>query len=342
MDAQPITQIAPQLAARISSLLPRHPTVSLDLQALTALPEAQWSAFRSLLESELRKTGVELAAGASSDPRVRITVAGNPRGLLLVAEVISGDSRQVAMLPWTPPLALENAPRLALTKKLLWAEPEPILDVLPVASSTQMLVLSPGKIATLQLTGDAWTAGATASLVLARPLPRDPRGRMESASGGFRVYLPGTTCEGAVQPVLKVTCAPGNETWTDTQVRWIADRNLLESGSIKAPFYSTANGVFALADGRGTGPEAWGSDIASLQNTCGGTALPVTIASSTATDRDTVQAYLNNSPVSDALPLTGPVTALWPSEAPGQATLVVHNLQTGEYEASRLGLACSQ
>ena len=48
------------------------------------------------------------------------------------------------------------------------------------------------------------------------------------------------------------------------------------------------------------------------------------------------------TPASDPLPLPGPVTALWPAETRSQATLVVHNLQTGEYEASRLGLACTQ
>jgi hypothetical protein len=40
--------------------------------------------------------------------------------------------------------------------------------------------------------------------------------------------------------------------------------------------------------------------------------------------------------------LPGPVTALWAAETGREVTLVVHNLQTGQYEASRLGLACAQ
>jgi hypothetical protein len=40
--------------------------------------------------------------------------------------------------------------------------------------------------------------------------------------------------------------------------------------------------------------------------------------------------------------LTGPITALWPAETAGQATLVIRNSKTGNYEASRLGLACAE
>ena len=59
--AQPMPEAAAQLAARISSLLPRRTTVSIELQNRTALPPAESSSFRAALEEELRKTG--LAAG---------------------------------------------------------------------------------------------------------------------------------------------------------------------------------------------------------------------------------------------------------------------------------------
>jgi hypothetical protein len=137
-----------------------------------------------------------------------------------------------------------------------------------------------------------------------------------------------------LQPDLKVTCAPGNETWPDAQVRWITDRNELESDAVKGPFYTTAQGLLG-------GAEGWGSDIAAVEDPCAGG--PAVIASGAATDHDEVRAYNSPAtPTSEALPLPGPVTALWPAEKLGQVTLVVHNLQTGEYEASRLGLACSQ
>ena len=198
-----------------------------------------------------------------------------------------------------------------------------------------MLILSVNKIASFRLTGGNWTPGASASLVLPRPVPRDPRGRIEKTSDGFRAYLPGATCTGSLQPDLKISCAPGNETWPDAQVRWITDRNVLESDAVKGPFYTTAQGLLG-------GAEGWGSDIAPIQGTCGNAVIAALITTSAATDRDSVQAYQNTTPLSDALPLPGPITALWPAETPVQVTLVIRNAQTGEYEASRLGLACSQ
>jgi len=272
-----------------------------------------------------------MAAGASAEPRVRITLSESTRGFLFVADVASGDNRQIAMLPWSPPPPAEEKPRITLAKKLLWTGKEPILDVLLLDSNSQMLVLSVSKVASFRLSGGNWIAGATASLVLPRPVPRDPRGRLESTPDGFRAYLPGATCTGSLQPDLKVACAPGNEAWLEGHVRWVTDRNLLESDAAKAPFYSMANGFF------GGGADGWGSDIAPIDEACGGI-----IASSTS-DHDSVRAYTTRAvPESEALALSGPVTALWPSETPGQVTLVVRNAQTGEYEASRLGLACSQ
>jgi hypothetical protein len=328
------TEVAAQLASRTSSLLPRHTTASLELQNLSALPAGEWSNFRSLFEAELRRAGIEVAVGTSAE-RVRITLSDSARGLLFVAEITSGDSRQIAMLPWSLPPSPEEKPRITLTMKFLWAQPEPILDVLLLDSNTQMLVLSTSKVARFRLTGDKWTPSATASLVLPRPIPRDPRGRIERTADGFRAYLPGSTCGGVFEPDLKViACAPGNETWPDAQVRWITDRNMLESDAVKAPFYSIANGFFG-------GAEGWGSDIAAVEDPCAG--APTVIASGAATDQDEVRAYNSQAtPVSDALPLPGSATALWPAETRGQLTLVVRNAQTGEYEASRLGLACSR
>jgi hypothetical protein len=343
LRAQPQTtqstpQAAAQLAARISSLLPHRSIGSLDLENQSALPAAEWSNFRNLLQAEIRKTGIQLTDPSSPESRVHVTLADSAHGLLLVAEIGSGDSRQIAMLSWNPPALNEGAPRITLTKKPLWNQTEPILDVLFVNSNSQMLVLGTDKITSYSLSARNWVPGVTASLVLPRPIPRDPRGRLEATPGGFRAYIPGATCVGTLQPDLKIGCTPGNETWPDAPVRWVSDRNELESDAVKGRFYSVANGVWMMADGRTPGAESWGSDIAPIESPCGSTV----IATSPATDRDSVRAYQNGTPASDPLPLPGPVTALWAAETRGEATLVVRNLQSGEYEASRLGLACSQ
>lgn len=336
---------AAQLAVRISSLLPRRSIVSLEWQNLTPIAVAEWSNFRNLLAEELRKAGVQ-TAGTPPESRVRVTLSEDARGLLLVAEVFTGDTRQIAMLPWNLPSSLQLKPRITLTKKLLWTEAEPILDVLPVDSDSQMLILGTSQVESYQLMGDKWALTSTAPLVLPRPMPRDPRGRLEATADGFRAYLPAATCQGTWRPELKLACVNGTESWPDAQAHWVPDRNTLESSAIRAPFYSSANGIFAMADGRAldrsgqvvAGAEVWGSDIAAMVDPCGAGAA--VIASSAASGREEVRVYeLANgqaTPASDAMPLPGPVTALWP------ATLVVRNLQTGQYEASRLALACTE
>jgi hypothetical protein len=321
---QSMNSTAAQLAARISSLLPRRATVSLELQNLTQMPGAQWSSFRKLLQDELRKAGVE-TAGVGTQPesgipaRLRITLSENPRSLLLVAEVFSGDNRQIAMLPWGLPARAQQKPRITLTQKLLLTQAEPILDLLLVDSGSQMLILDAEKIVSLRWMGNKWTPSATASLILPRPMPRDPRGLLITTAGGFEAFLPVATCTGAWNPELKLTCAGGTANWPGTfGTHWVADRNFVE-GDAPAPSFA---------------------DRASVANPCG--SRTVDIASSLDNEHDSVRVWDGTDPVSDALPLSGTVTALWPAESPGQATLVVRNLQTGQYEASRLGLACTE
>jgi hypothetical protein len=355
-----MASIAAQLAARISSLLPRHATVSLDSQTLTSIPGVEWSSFRKLLQDELRKSGVETVGPATAatqpESRLRITLSEDTRGFVFIAEVLIGANRQIAMLPWNPPPLAPAKPSITITKKLLWTEPLPILDIQLLDSDSQMLVLSTDQVASYRLTGNKWMPSATASLLLSRPMPRDPRGRLIVAADGFHAYLPGSTCSGALASQFQLSCAPGNENWPMGDERWVTDRNLLQSTAMRTPFFARAGGFYATADGRVqdgsgqtvAGAEGWGSDIAGIADPCGaGVAVIAAAANQLRNDeRDEVRVFdIANgqaTPASQAVPLPGPVTALWPAESNGAATLVVHNLQTGQYEASRLAVACTE
>jgi hypothetical protein len=236
-------------------------------------------------------------------------------------------------------------------------QPEAILDLLLVDS--QLLVLSSSKVSSYTMTGEKWMPSGIAGVSWARPLARDPHGRMEIGPAGFRVFVPGTSCNGTLEPEFKVTCESGNDTWLLHPreplyvVRWVTDRNLLESDSVKGPFYSAAGGWFAAADGRIVdragqpllGTEGWGSEITITENIPCGWVMLVSAAGD-AQDRDQIQAYdiVEGQVVaaSEAIALPGPVTALWPAETRGQSTLVIRNSKTGNYEASRLGVACAE
>ena len=345
--AQSMTEAGAQLAAHISSLLQRRATVSLEFQNLTALAPAESSSFRAALQEELRKLGLEPAAAGQPEIRLRVTLSENVRGLLFVA---SGDNQQVAMLEWNRPRPTEAKPRVKITVQPMLEQPEAVLDLLLVDSGSELLALSLNKVLSYRLTAGKWTQSAIAGASWARPLARDPHGRMENGPAGFRVFVPGTSCSGSLEPDLKITCEPGNEAWVlnprdpALAVRWVTDRNLLEPDGGGEPFYSAGAGWFAntedrIVDRAGqhlAGSEGWGSEISSIENPCGPGWMVLVSGAGDAQDRDQIQAYeIADGQVvaaSEAVALPGPVTALWPAETRGLSTLVIRNSKTGNYE----------
>ena len=293
---------------------------------------------------------------AQPESRLRVTVSENPRGLLFAAEAITGESRQVALLPWNAPPRTESIPRVRIDVQAVTQQLDPLLDLLLVDSAQTLLCLSPTKISMYHLTTGKWTFSGVTTIPVARPPARDPRGRIENASNGFRIYLPGTSCNGTL-PDVRLTCAPTNELFpvslqdSSIAVRWVPDRNVLETDGVRARFYSAGNGLFDVIDGRVkdrtgeviAGTENWGSDVTSIESGCGAVRV---VLSDKAGDHDTIQAYEvangTAAPVSSATGLPGPVTALWPAETPDQATLVIHNMKTGTYEASRVRAVCAE
>jgi hypothetical protein len=361
LQGQTAGDAAAQLASRISSLLPRGTTVSLEFQTLTPLSPAESSSFRGTLQDGLRKVGVEITATAQPESsRVRVFVSENAHGRLLVAEISTGETRQMILLPWSAASTADARPRITITKKPIWTQAEPILDVLLFDSDTELLVLGTSTVAGYRWTDGKWTPAGIASFSPSLPVGRDPRGRIEMLGTAFHAYLPGTTCAGELTPALKISCSQGNASWmpdprdTAFEARWISGRNLMESNDVRGAFYSTANGLFANPDGKIADrageryPEgnAWGSDIAAAENPCGSGAAVIATAAGDDPSRDQVQIHEiangHATPGSDPLALPGHVTALWPSETKTQATLVVRNPKTGEYEAYRLGLACAE
>ena len=157
-------------------------------------------------------------SGLPSTPsRVRVTLSEDARGPLLVAEVFSGDNRQVAMLPWNPPSSVQAKPRINITKKLFWTEAEPILDMLLVDSDSQMLILDADKIASYRWMGDKWT------LFTATLRWRFPARFLATLGGGWRPRLedlkPSCRSGPALAsgtPKLKLRCDGGIANWPGT------------------------------------------------------------------------------------------------------------------------------
>src|SRR5277367_1685277 len=152
---QPLSQAASPLARSIASLLPPRAIVSLEFQALAPVPPAEWSSFRSGLQEELRRSGVEAKESAQLEPRVRVAVSENVRGLLLIAEVVNNEARQIVMAPWAR-LTQETKLPLRIQITPLVEQREPILDTLLFPSGLDMLLLSPSKLTGFHLTNGKW------------------------------------------------------------------------------------------------------------------------------------------------------------------------------------------
>jgi len=357
--AQTPQEAAAQLAARISSLLLRPAIVSLEVDTRAQIDPVESSSFRATFVSELKKVSVEIAEKASPDQHLRLTISANERGRLAVVQVIQGETRQIAMTPWERPQKVDSKPALALERTAILSWNEPILDLLLFDSGSEALVLGESKVASYRLFDRKWTLAATTAINATRPLPRDPRGRILAEGGALKIYLPGTTCTGAVQPAMSLACSSSNDAWAASSrpdaplVRWTGDRNWMEATSGNKSFYSTAAGLTASLDGQFldasaqpvAGTAGWGSDLVAIEPSCESAPLIVTSAAGSDAGVDLVQANRivdgRATPVSSPLPLSGRVTALWPADR-GSAILVIHNAETGEYEASRLALACAR
>ena len=88
----------------------------------------------------------------------------------------------------------------------------------------------------------------------------------------------------------------------------------------------------------------WGSDLAGVKTACG--AGWQVLATSTTEGSDSVRAYEvpDRDPVavSAAVDFSGPISALWTEGRGDTAVVVMRNPETGNYEAFRLAVACSQ
>jgi hypothetical protein len=193
----------------------------------------------------------------------------------------------------------------------------------------------------------------------------------------FDAYLPGVYCRGSAGAPPAMTCSYSDDSWpvgTDPfslNASFTSSRNFFSGvlspavGQLtKAPaFYSaaavpgekatrwllaTVDGQIHLLDGitdQVVGKLGWGSDIATVHSGCGsGWQVLASGSREGRGDSDVVQAFevASREPIAASPPLevNGAITALWTESGGTGAVAVLHNSETGRYEAFRLTLAC--
>jgi hypothetical protein len=192
-----------------------------------------------------------------------VTLSENADGYLWIAEIRSGNSREVRMVsvPRVPPPPASSTPEpLSIRKAFIFEQEEPILDFALLApdadGSPRMVVLEPGRVVLFGKSGGTWFHEQAFSVSRPQPWPRDARGRLiVRPDQTFDAYLPGMKCTRVVEPELRTDCRVSEDSWPlgvgsgdSPAARFAPDRNFFEGRVALGPdqelslppFYSAA------------------------------------------------------------------------------------------------------
>lgn len=367
--APDLNSAARELARRTAALAGKGEAVAVAWRDVSSLGSAGLSQARGVFEAGLRQSGVRLSEVVPA-VEAQITLSENQTQFLLVEEARKGDERQVWMAGWARTGPAAPAGDVMLQTRLLWEQPEPILDL--ATNGNAMLLLSGTGLMLLERSGDEWQVRRSTPIAAAKPWPRDLRGRLRWIGGNVQANLPGVLCTGTPDAVQ---CRPSDEPWTldsgkalllatfATGRNYFDGRVVMQSGTRKTlpPFYSAAaaedggQAVWLLAAVDGStqmfdgaldpmgAAGAWGSDIAGTDVRCGGRTVVLATRPGDGREPDAIRPYsvVNRAAAAMGAPaeFAGPVTALWP--APGGA-LAIAKSAAGPYQAYSVTVSCGQ
>ena len=378
----PWTETEQEFAQKIAAALSSGPA-AVEFVNRSSLSQKDADDVRSGVLSQLARLGVQAGRSNQAAAQVRVTVSENVQSYVLVAEIrraAAPASFIIVSCPREEAAGLSKVdPPLVLRRTPLWTQAQPILDAALFEDNTggsHLLVLGPEAVSVYRFEGGQWQAAQSLAIKHDSPWPRDLRGRLIlQPDQRLNIFLPGVLCAGAHGAVWTLECGSSDDPWplnpeAAPRAFFAPTRNfftgVLSPGigkvSSTAKFYSAASiprlnaaqWLFSASDGSthlvdgATDQIAfwkWGSDIASIRNSCGGgTQVLVTQAEDDGVD--SVRAYefpdREPLPVSAPLEFSGGITALWTESKGNAAVAVTRNLKTGNYEAFRLTVSCGQ
>jgi hypothetical protein len=345
-----------------------------------ALPNVTYRNRSSLPDSELDRARREFdaalppgAAREASSPEARVTLSENAGHYLLIEEARRDEEAQTWIVAWgRTPLTRPPVPAMALERKLIWEQEEPILDL--AIWDAGMLILSPSRLALYGRQGNQWTLRASAAINPSHAWPRDLRGRLRKMESRIEVSLPGLACQGEAGEKLTLACRSSADAWLLESgahdlllANFAPDRNyfdgniVLQDGTRRMlpPFYSAAAAqdaggrewLFTLPNGQtqifdaGWQPvsaiASWGSDIVGIGGACGEHILATLPVDGSQPDALEAFSLANRAAVRTSAPLqfVGAITAMWPA-GEGAALAVMRDAAGRRYSAYVVTLAC--
>jgi hypothetical protein len=312
------------LAEKIANLAGRTRVISLEVRNISSLSAENASVIRRSLDAGLNQRQFRLVP--ESETQVVVTLSEGVDGYVWVAEVDNDRALRVEMVSTPKPevvLENRNEEALLLEKKLAWQQPLKFLDfavvTTPDGSSSTLVILEPDRFAYYRSSdGTPWQFWQAVpiphSSVLEMEL-RDPRGFIDKESG--LANLPGVGCTQSLDPD-KARCAPNGQKLVFPWRR-----------RIKVPGHEDSETIVS-------------------SGACGEESIVLSTANGDWTQPDRIQGYLVGALDEEVrasgapIPVEGPVISLIPDARQGRsARAVVHNLNTGNYEAYVITANCS-
>jgi len=195
--------------------------VALTVENRSSLSRREGDIVSDGLHSALEKLGLRFVKPEQAAATVTISLSENPNAYVWVAEIRQGDGKVSIEMVSSPHIdsvvsAHDTVP-LSIRKIPVWAQEEPILDVLILEENTtptHIAVLDAEDVSLYRLQGGKWQREQALAVAHARPWPRDLRGRLIPGKGQLLdAYLPGVICHSTDGMPLALNCQESDDPW---------------------------------------------------------------------------------------------------------------------------------
>lgn len=295
--------------AKKAAALPHERRMSLLWTNHSVLSEQRVERLRLAFAAQLEAAQVKIVQGETV-PALRVAIEQTPTQIVFTATVPGEGSTSVV---------IEEVPRadtgietaagnsVRLEKELMWQQGTKILSAVMLAWSTpgekRLAVLTEDALQIYANGADSWQLEFTKALPGPRQPLRSARGQLmiaEDSNGRVGILLPGRRCEASAADESAVACANLTTDWP--------------SGRLMALPSCGAQTWWLKSDG-----VDWATEDRLFLRTAGGGKDAAAVAE---------------------LGVSGPVISISAGEGSGSATVVVRDLNSGNYEVYRVGVAC--
>jgi hypothetical protein len=196
--------------------------VVLSVENRSSLSRRDSEIIRNGLSSALQGSGFRFVKDEQAAAAIAVFLSENPASYVWVAEIRPKQGEPKVVMVSAPRAESSTMPShesvpLSLGKFLLWAQDDPILDVVVLEenpSPTRVAVLETERISLYRLQAGKWQQEQRLELVHARPWPRDLRGRLIAAKDHLLdAYLPGVICRVSAGALVTMQCRETDDPW---------------------------------------------------------------------------------------------------------------------------------